>query len=335
MRDRINIPKTALPRIYFIDREIASGKYPNTKSLAKAYETGTATISRDIEYMRDMLDAPIEWDYTRKGYYYSEKTFRLPATFCNAEDMQALGMMKNLLSLYKNTPIHEAASQFIESVTLPLREVENPRWYEDRIIVPPVPSTVFSPEIWDTVCEGLRKNRVLSFEYQRDWNKPCIPRFRVRPYQLLFDNGTWYLYGYSEGRQAMRLYGLSRIRNIILENETFVYQSFDDDYRHRLDGSYFGAYSEEKKRHFRIAFYGNAAMRIQERRWTADQSIEEISDGVILSFTSAQYGKVLQLVLSNGGDAMPLEPEELVQEWQENLCEMQKRAESLKIGVKV
>jgi predicted DNA-binding transcriptional regulator YafY len=120
--------------------------------------------------------------------------------------------------------------------------------------------------------------------------------------------------------------------NIILEIETFVYQSFDDDYRHRLDGSYFGAYSEEKKRHFCIAFYGNAAMRIQERRWTADQSIEEMPDGVILSFTSAQYGKVLQLVLSNGGDAMPLEPEELVQEWQENLREMQKRAKSQKIN---
>ena len=74
-------------------------------------------------------------------------------------------------------------------------------------------------------------------------------------------------------------------------------------------------------------------MRIQERSWAADQNIEEISDGVILSFTSAQYGKVLQLVLSNGGGAMPLEPEELVQEWQENLREMQKRAELQKIGL--
>jgi len=329
MKDRKNIPKTALPRIYFIDREIASGKYPNTTTLAKNYESGTATISRDIEFMKDMLNAPIEYDYKRRGYYYTEKAFRLPAAFGSADDMLALGMAKTLFSLYQNTPIYDAASQFMNSITAPLGEAENPLWYEDRIIVPPVPSTAFSPEIWHCVCEGLRKNHVLSFEYQRDFNKPCIPRFRVNPYQLLFDNGSWYLYAYTKERRAMRLYGLSRIKNIKLEDETFTFPK-SADYRIKFDGSYFGAYSGEKKYRFRIAFYNNGAMRIQERRWAADQQIKKTPDGIILSFTSTQYGKIRELVLSNGRDAVPLEPKELVQDWQENLRDMQKRAKALK-----
>jgi hypothetical protein len=49
-----------------------------------------------------------------------------------------------------------------------------------------------------------------------------------------------------------------------------------------------------------------------ESCWSADQKIKETSDGVILGFTSAQYGKILELVLANGRDALPLEPEELV-----------------------
>jgi hypothetical protein len=65
MNGRKSIPKTALSCIYYIDSEIAAGKYPNTGTLARDYETGTATISRDIEYMWDMLGAPIEYDYTR------------------------------------------------------------------------------------------------------------------------------------------------------------------------------------------------------------------------------------------------------------------------------
>jgi hypothetical protein len=32
--------RTALPRIYFIDKEIAAGNYPNTTTQAKGYETG-------------------------------------------------------------------------------------------------------------------------------------------------------------------------------------------------------------------------------------------------------------------------------------------------------
>ena len=329
MKDRKNMPKTALPRIYFIDREIAAGKYPNTATLAKTYETGTATISRDIEFMKVMLNAPIEYDPKKRGYYYTQKTFRLPAAFGSADDMLALGMAKTLFSLYQNTPIYDAASQFMKSIAAPLGEAENPHWYEDRIIVPPVPSTIFSPEVWHCICEGLRKNHVLSFEYHRDWNKPCIPRFRVCPYQLLFDNGTRYLYAYTKARKAMRLYGLSRIQNIKLEDETFVFP-LSADYRIRFDGSYFGAYSGEKKYRFRIAFYNNGAMRIQERRWAADQRIKQIQDGIILSFTSTQYGKVRELVLSNGRDALPLEPKELVKDWQENLRDMQKRARALK-----
>ena len=324
MKDRKSIPKTALPRIYFIDREIASGKYPNTSTLARDYETGTATISRDIEFMRDMMNAPIKYDYQRRGYYYTQKTFRLPAAFGSTEDMLALGLAKTLLGLCRNTPIYDAADQLMESITSPLGETNNPRWYEERIVAPPIPTVQFPPEIWNSICEAMRKNSSLSFEYRRDWHSGYTPR-HVLPYQLLFDNGAWYLYAYVKKYRAMRMYSLSRIKNITLENESFTFPA-GEDFRIRFDGSYFGAYSTEKKQRFRIAFYHDGAMRIQERLWAADQKIKEIPDGVIVSFSSAQYGKVLELVLSNGRDAQPLEPAALVRDWKENLRVMQKRA---------
>ena len=82
------------------------------------------------------------------------------------------------------------------------------------------------------------------------------------------------------------------------------------------------------KRRARIAnaFYNDGAMRIKERLWASDQHIKETPDGVILSFTSSQYGKVLELVLANGRDALPLEPKELIRDWQENLKDMQMRS---------
>ena len=94
---RKTLPKTALPRLYFIDREIASGKYPNAPALAKKYETSLSSINRDIAYMRDMMNAPIDYDFYKKGFYYTEKTFRLPAAYATADDLLALGMAKNLL----------------------------------------------------------------------------------------------------------------------------------------------------------------------------------------------------------------------------------------------
>jgi predicted DNA-binding transcriptional regulator YafY len=318
-----SLPRTALPRIYFIDREIAAGTYPNTVKLAKAYETSVPTISRDIEFMRDMLEAPIEYDYQHKGYYYAEKTFRLPAAFTSANDMLALGMAKTLLSLYRNTPIHEAASHLLESITAPLEDRRNPEWYEDRIIVPPAPSVPIAPEIWHIICESLRENRILTFEYRSAWYEDYQIR-RVHPWQLLFDNGSWYLYAWSEERSSPRMFSLSRMRQLIFCAETFNLPK-NHDFRTRNEGSYFGVYSSEKKRRYRIAFYGDAAMRIQERQWAADQVIEENADGIVISFTSSQYGKALELALANGGDALPLEPAELVEEWRDNLKKMEKR----------
>lgn len=42
-----------------------------TKQLVFDLESGIATISRDLDYMRDRMYAPIEYDYAQKGYYSS------------------------------------------------------------------------------------------------------------------------------------------------------------------------------------------------------------------------------------------------------------------------
>jgi predicted DNA-binding transcriptional regulator YafY len=202
--------RPVLSRIYFIDRQIAAGKYPSTKQLAEEYEVGTATISRDIEFLRDMLDAPIEYDAQHRGYYYSDKRFRLPSAFSRAEDMLALGMAKSLLSLYRNTPLFNAARNLLDSITAPLDKVPfagQKKWYQTRIVVPQSDLAPVADKIWNILTAGLRENRVV-VEYTETWDKEPQPR-RVQPYQLLFDNGVWYLYGFSEERQAVRMFSLA------------------------------------------------------------------------------------------------------------------------------
>ena len=57
-------------RIYRIERSIKEGKYPNAAQLAKMLEVSQRTVQRDIEYMRDLLGAPVEYDKSKRGYYY-------------------------------------------------------------------------------------------------------------------------------------------------------------------------------------------------------------------------------------------------------------------------
>ena len=55
---------------------VRSSSYPNTSQLARSLEVSTSTVSRDIEFLRERMGCPIEYDFYRRGYHCSEN-FRL------------------------------------------------------------------------------------------------------------------------------------------------------------------------------------------------------------------------------------------------------------------
>ena len=334
MAPRKSLPKTALPRIYFIDQEIASGKYPNAPALAKKYETSLSSINRDIAYMRDMMGAPIVYDFFKKGFCYSEKTFRLPAAYATADDLLALGMAKNLMDLYRNTPIHEAALNLLESISTPLKGDQNAEWFQNRIVIPKTASAPVDTKSWNNIVSSLRENRIITFQYQSAESKSLhthakAPKSkldirRVRPYQLLFDSSSWYLFAYDEDRKKMRIFALSRITNVTLKTETFTIEK-DFDYRSLEGASYFGVFSGAETYKFSIAISGDTRW-IKERQWAEDQKIQKTRGGIKLSFTSNQFEKVLEWILSQGPYARPLAPKVLVERWIGLVREMGKMA---------
>ena len=61
-----------------IHQAIQAGKFPNASKLARELEVSTKSIHRDIEFMRDRLDLPIEYDGSRFGYRYTEEVNAFP-----------------------------------------------------------------------------------------------------------------------------------------------------------------------------------------------------------------------------------------------------------------
>ena len=68
-----------LERLIIIHNEIKKGTYPSTRNLRdkcrkefNSEKLSIPTLSRDIAFLRDRFRAPIEYDSSRKGYYYSD-----------------------------------------------------------------------------------------------------------------------------------------------------------------------------------------------------------------------------------------------------------------------
>jgi predicted DNA-binding transcriptional regulator YafY len=257
-----------------------------------------------------------------RGYYFTQKTFRLPASFTSAEDLLALCMARNIFSLYRETPLYEASRQFLESITTPIASEGNNDWLENRIAVPPIASAKIKPDIWETIVAGLKENRVIAFDYKGILDDEYKKR-RVRPYQLLFDSGVWYLYGFAEERRAARIFSLSKIKNARLAKDVFSLPK-DFKYADFSGDSYFGVFIGQEKQRFIVDFYEDSIPFVEERQWAADQKITEKDDRITIEFTSTQYGKVLGWVLSCGCNAIPRKPKKLVDNWKWHISEMKK-----------
>jgi predicted DNA-binding transcriptional regulator YafY len=292
--------------------------------MARKYETSVSSINRDIAYMRDMFHTPIAYDFFRKGFYYTEPLFRLAAGFAGADDILALGLARELLDLYEGTPVHEAAFNLLESISAPLKSTGNSDWFKDRIVIPRTAAAPVNKEVWNDLATAMRENAVITFHYRKG-NSPLEPDGSVvrtagkvssetrcvRPYQLLFDRTSWYLYAYDEGKRAMRMFSLSRVRDVHRTGALFdIPEKFD--YRAMEGRSYFGVFSGSESCEVVIDIAGDAEW-IREREWAPNQRIREKAEGIEISFTSNQLQKALEWILAQGPRARPTAPKELVE----------------------
>ena len=87
----------------------------------------------------------------------------------------------------------------------------------------------------------------------------------------------------------------------------------------------FGPFQYDESYDFKIAFFGRVARkRIHRFIWADDQQLEEFpqEEKTIMTFSSSQWIPIQQWLLSFGADAMPLEPDWLVENWRNEIKKM-------------
>lgn len=87
-----------LERFIWFDNEARHGRFPNASKLAHQFELSTKTAHRSIDYFRDRLQAPLEYDESRKGYFYIDLSFQLPVTKLSQNELTALLISRKLIS---------------------------------------------------------------------------------------------------------------------------------------------------------------------------------------------------------------------------------------------
>ncbi len=94
-----------LERVFWIDRQIRAGLFPNATTIAEHFEISAKTAQRAIEYMRSRLRMPMEYSAEDRGWYYTEPHFALPAIELTEGDLVAILLAEKLARQYRGTAI--------------------------------------------------------------------------------------------------------------------------------------------------------------------------------------------------------------------------------------
>ena len=104
MAMRYHATRPPLKRMKVIDQALRAGRWPTDKSLAAELEADPRTIRRDLEFMRDQLQAPIKFSRAQRGYYYSDHTYRLPFLQLSEGELISLFLAERMMQQFRGTP---------------------------------------------------------------------------------------------------------------------------------------------------------------------------------------------------------------------------------------
>lgn len=302
-----------MERMLRIHQAILSGKYPNATGLGRELEVSTKSIQRDIEFMRDRLRLPIAYDGAKWGYYYTEKVANFPTLQMTEGEMFALLVAEKALQQYRGTTFEEPlvsafnkmAAALPDTISLSLAN------WSDTISFRTRAEPILDLKVFEALSRAAAQRQQLKLAYRKPGRRETEERI-VDPYHLANINGEWFLFAWCHLRRDIRTFAPARIQAVETTGGTFTRpQKFSLEKRLRDS---FGVQSGQEKHEVVIRFGELVSDYIREKKWHESQRLKELDDGgVELSMTLSGLAEVERWVLSWGGNAMALQPGELVE----------------------
>ena len=202
-------------RFYQIDQLLQSGRAVGIDRFLELLSVSRATFKRDLEYMRDRLNAPIEWDRFEGGYRYAQAAsgpaFALPGLWFNASEAHALLLMQQLLAELQPglleaqiRPLQARLRALLGSADHSAEEVER----RFRLIS----AARRTPAVrhFEAVSTAtLRRCRLKLTHYSRMTGETT--ERTVSPQQMVFYRDNWYLVAWCHLRRDVRSFAIDAI----------------------------------------------------------------------------------------------------------------------------
>ncbi len=306
-------------RLYRIETLIRARGHVSFQALLDELEISRATLKRDLEYLRNRLGAPIEYDRDVNGYRFgtahSGPKHELPGLWFDESELYSLLMAQQLLAgLDTDGMLSRHLQPLLDRIHQMLGSGEGEatakRLMERVKIVSalrrPVPSRFF-----ERVSAALLSRHRLHLRYLTRGRGEVSER-DVSPQRLVHYRNTWYLDAWCHRAGALRRFALDAIEQATVL-ETAARNVAMKRVQAEMDAGY-GIYAGGTQRWAVLRFNPQAARWASREEWHPLQQGRWLDDGAYeLRLPYVDDTELVMDVLRQGEQVKVLAPPALVQ----------------------
>lgn len=205
-------------RFYKIQRLLTARRFVSREGLLEELGVSRATLKRDLAYLRDRMQVPIEWD-REHGYYLEDnagpaQSFQLPGLWFSAEEVHALLTMEHLLERLQPgllaqqvRPLRERIRRILGTGDYAADEVAR------RIRILQMGARAVVPAQFQAVASALLSRRRLKIRHHRRATDETMER-EVSPQRLVHYRDNWYLDAWCHVRRALRTFSVDAMLEV-------------------------------------------------------------------------------------------------------------------------
>lgn len=295
-------------RIYWIKRRLVERSRFTREEVMARFEYSRASFKRDLDYMRDRLNMPIEWSGAAQAYVLAPGAAvqELPGVWFSAAEVQALLTIEHLLeglgpSLLATelAPARRRLEQLVD-------QGHSHDELRRRIRVLPMAGRPVDAAVFETLSVAVLGRRRLSIRHFNRGSGATVER-EVSPQRLVHYRYNWYLDTWCHLRNDIRSFAVDAIAAARLV-DTPAHEVADADLDAVLRAGY-GIFGGARTQTAVLRFTPDAARWVASETWhSAQRGTLEPDGSYRLELPYSQDAELVMDILRHGANVEVLAP---------------------------
>lgn len=310
-------------RFLWFHGRVKAGRHPNSVHLAEEFELSQRTAQRDIEFMRDNLKAPLEYSHEKKGYYYHDGSYELPALWFSEENIMALALAVRLASSIPDTKIKHKLCEFLQQV-FHLQDAFKNICLEkisEKISVKNIEYSRVDEGYFHEIIDALFSESPVAIAYYSPHTNKRTLR-TILPLHLIHYMGSWHIIAFCTKRRGLRDFALSRIKSVNRVAEEIALPPNLPSIKEYTRKN-FGIMQGDETQEVCLKFSPAIAEWMTEQIWHPLQKLSFDSEGgLLMRFPVADFREIKRRILSYGADVKVLSPKSLARDLKDEIKRM-------------